>query len=221
MEMIDKPDEITYNNNRCFRFVLLLGRNGMRPQLTFRQYRSTDLAMLSLILALCEWLVVTAATRWFPDQLYTLSVTPVVTAIVMIRWGMFGFIPALLGGAVFCLASRAASWQYLIYMGGNLFALALVPVIRRAGWRTIRDSALYAMLYGLGCVLLMQLGRALIALCLGHGDAFILFFTTDVMSAVFCAVLMWITRRLDGVLEDQKHYLDRVARETEDGGNDT
>ena len=192
----------------------------MRPQLTFRQYRSTDLTMLSLILGLCEWLVVTAATRWFPDQLYTLSVTPVVTAIVMIRWGIYGFVPALVGGAVFCLASRAAPWQYLIYMGGNLLSLALLPAIRRAGWKTIRDNPVYTVLYGVCCTLLMQLGRALIALCLGHAGAFLLFFTTDVLSCVFCAVTMWIARRLDGVLEEQKHYLARVSRGTEDGGTE-
>ena len=68
--------------------------------------------------------------------------------------------------------------------------------------------------------LLMQLGRALIALCLGHGKAFLLFFTTDVLSCVFCAVAMWIARRLDGVLEEQKHYLARVSRGTEDGGTE-
>ena len=108
----------------------------MRPQLTFRQYRAMDLTMLSLILIFCEWLIVRASTRWFPNELYVLSVTPVVTAIVMIRWGVWGFVPALAGGAAFCM------------------------------------------------------------------------------------VTMWIARRLDGVLEDQKHYLHRVGRGTEDGGTD-
>ena len=190
----------------------------MRPQFTFRQYRAMDLALLSLILVFCEGLIVRASTRWFPGELYVLSVTPVVTAIVMIRWGVFGLVPALAGGAVFCLVSGAGPGEYLIYMGGNLLSLLLVPVIRKIGWQTIRDRASYAMLYGVGCTLLMQLGRALMALCLGHAEAFLLFFTTDVLSCVFCAVAMWIVRRLDGVLEDQKHYLARVGRGTEDGG---
>ncbi len=192
----------------------------MRPQLTFRQYRAMDLTMLSLILIFCEWLIVRASTRWFPNELYVLSVTPVVTAIVMIRWGVWGFVPALAGGAAFCMASGAAAAEYAIYMGGNLPALLLVPAIRRLGWQTIRDRASYSMLYGLCCTLLMQLGRALTALCLGHGGAFFLFFATDVLSCVFCMVTMWIARRLDGVLEDQKHYLHRVGRGTEDGGTD-
>ena len=192
----------------------------MRPQFTFRQYRATDLALLTLILCVCEGVIVRASTGWFADQPYTLSVTPAVTAIIMIRWGVFGLVPALAGGAVYCLVSGAAPVQYLIYMGGNLAALALVPVIRRLGWQTIRDRTMYTMLYGLCCTVLMQLGRALIALCVGHGGAFFLFFTTDVMSCVFCVVTMWIVRRLDGVLEDQAHYLNRVSRGTEDGGTD-
>ena len=179
-----------------------------------------DLAMLTLILVFCEWLIVRASTRWFPGELYVLSVTPVVTAIVMIRWGAFGLVPALAGGTAYCLASGAAAGEYVIYMGGNLLSLLLVPVIRKAGWQTIRDRASYSMLYGVSCALLMQLGRALIALCLGHGEAFLLFFTTDVLSCVFCAVTMWIARRLDGVLEEQKHYLARVSRGTEDGGTE-
>ena len=114
----------------------------------------------------------------------------------------------------------AAAGEYAIYMGGNLPALLLVPAIRRLGWQTIRDRASYSMLYGLCCTLLMQLGRALTALCLGHGGAFFLFFATDVLSCVFCMVTMWIARRLDGVLEEQKHYLARVSRGTEDGGTE-
>ena len=192
----------------------------MRPQFTFRQYRAMDLTMLTLILVFCEWLIVRASTRWFPGELYVLSVTPVVTAVVMIRWGAFAFVPALAGGAVYCLASGAAAQEYLIYMGGNLLALVLVPVLKKVGWKTVREKASYSMLYGVCCTLLMQLGRALIALCLGHTDAFLLFFTTDVLSCVFCAVTMWIARRLDGVLEEQKHYLARVSRGTEDGGTE-
>ena len=236
--MIDKKDIFNYNlnSNICWdkcpggagrsketrqRYVRCgPERSVMRPSLSFRQYRGMDVAMLSAILALCEGLIVLASTRWFPEQLYTLSVTPAVTAIVMIRWGPWGAVPALAGSFVYCLLSRAAGWQYLVYMAGSLLALALLPVIRRVGWKTIRDRASYAMLYGVCCAVMMQLGRALIALCLGHGQAFLLFFTTDVLTCVFCAVAMWIARRLDGVMEDQKHYLHRVSREMGDGGTE-
>ena len=40
------------------------------------------------------------------------------------------------------------------------------------------------------------------------------FFTTDSLSLLFTFVIIWIARKLDGVYEDQKHYLLRLhARE--------
>ena len=72
------------------------------------------------------------------------------------------------------------------------------------------------MLFGLLTALLMQLGRALIALLLGTAPALCAgFITTDVLSTLFAVLLVWIARRLDGMLEEQKHYLRRVAEEME------
>lgn len=42
------------------------------------------------------------------------------------------------------------------------------------------------------------------------------FFTTDSLSLLFTGVVVWIARRLDGVFENQKHYLLRI-HQTEDG----
>lgn len=194
----------------------------MRPTLSFRQYRAMDLTMLTLILVLCEGLIVVASTRWFPDQLYTLSLTAGVTAVVMIRWGYFGAVPAAAGAIVFCLLSRAAPWQYLVYAGGNQLALLLVPLVKKlGGWRKVRETAGRAVLYGLLSAVLMQLGRAGLALLFGKPpQACLLFITTDTLSGVISMLICWVARHLDGMLEDQKHYLDRVGRETEDGGRD-
>ena len=75
---------------------------------------------------------------------------------------------------------------------------------------------LLALLHGALAALLMQLGRALIALVLGYPLAACGgFVATDVLSTLFAALLIWIVRRLDGMLEEQKHYLTRVAEEME------
>ena len=50
-------------------------------------YRTMDLAMFAAMVVVFETLLVNAATRWFPGQPYTVSVTPAVTAIVLMRWG--------------------------------------------------------------------------------------------------------------------------------------
>lgn len=173
-----------------------------------------DVLMFAVLLCLCETLITLGATRWFPQEPYTLSITPAVTAIVMVRWGWLGAIPAVAGALVFCLASHAEAAQYLIYCVGNLAALGIVWFLRKGGWKRLHDQVLLALLYGLLTALLMQLGRALIAILLGNSLAACAgFIFTDVLSTLFAVLLVWITRRLDGMLEEQKHYLRRVEAE--------
>ena len=186
----------------------------MKQQISFRQYRAMDLTIFTALLCLCESLITLGATRWFTGELYTLSITPAVTAIVMVRWGGFAAIPAVLGAFVFCLVSGATLPQYVIYCVGNLASLVLTQVLCRNGWKRLHENVLFAMLYGLLTAVLMQLGRFLLALVMGNAlKVCVGFITTDVLSTVFAALIVWITRRLDGVLEEQKHYLNRVAEE--------
>nr|MBR4281962.1 hypothetical protein [Clostridia bacterium] len=188
----------------------------MKHQITFRQYRAMDLAMFTALLCVCETLITLGATRWFPQEPWTLSLTPAVTAVVMVRWGGFAAIPACLGAFVFCLASGATLSQYAIYCVGNLAALALTQFLYRFGWKRLHDQVLLAILHGLMTAMLMQLGRALVALALGTPLALCGgFFTTDVLSALFAALVVWMSRNLNGMLEEQKHYLRRIAEEME------
>ena len=188
----------------------------MKRQITLRQYRTMDLIIFAALLCICETLITLGATRWFPGEPWTLSLVPAVTAVVMVRWGGFAAIPAVLGAFVFCVASGATLPQFAIYCIGNLLAMALLPLVRGDGWERLHDQVLLAFLYGVLTALLMQLGRGLIALVMGNPLAVCLgFITTDVLSAVFSALLVWIMRKLDGMLEEQKHYLRRVAEEME------
>lgn len=186
----------------------------MKRQITLRQYRTMDLMVFTALLCICETLITLGATRWFPGEPYTLSLTPAVTAIVMVRWGGFAVIPAVLGAFVFCTVSGAALPQVVIYCIGNLAAMALLPLVRGNGWQRLHDQVLLALVYGVLTALLMQLGRGLVALALGTDPALCGgFLTTDALSGLFAALIVWITRRLDGMLEEQKHYLARVAEE--------
>ena len=188
----------------------------MKRQITFRQYRAMDLFLFTALLCVCETLITLAATRWFPEQLYTLCITPAVTAIVLVRWGPFAAVPAVLGSFAFCVASGATLSQYAIYCGGSLAAMALLAFTGGKHWQRLHDQVLLALLHGALAALLMQLGRALIALVLGYPLAACGgFIATDVLSILFAALLIWIVRRLDGMLEEQKHYLTRVAEEME------
>ncbi len=187
--------------------------------MSFERYRAMDLSAFALMLAISETLIVTAATRWFPDQLYTVSVTAAVTAIVLMRWGAAAAVHAVLGGAAYCLAARAEPGQYLIYCLGNLFSLGSLLLLRRLGGERIRNDSFLSVLFALCTLFLMQLGRAAAALAMGHDARGCLgFFTTDLLSALFTALIVWIARRLDGIFEDQKHYLLRLHETDAWGG---
>ena len=190
----------------------------MKHAISFKQYRAMDAGIFTALLCICESLIVLAATRWFPAQPYALSLTPAIVAIVMIRWGAFAALPAAAGALVYCLLSGAGAQHYVIYLFGNLAALSLLPFIRRVTWKRIHDNVLLCMLYGLMAALTMQFSRAAISLIFHRSFIAALgFITTDVLSALFSVLLCWMMRRLDGMLEDQEHYLIRIQKETDQG----
>ncbi|MBQ5977706.1 MAG: hypothetical protein IJL51_06190 [Oscillospiraceae bacterium] len=191
----------------------------MNRSFSFKQYRGIDLTLFALILCVSEMLIVNAARFWFADQLYTVSAVAAVTAIVLMRWGPWAAIHAVLGGLVFCLASRGSARQMLIYCAGNLLSLVALLPLRLLGSERIRKDGFLSVCFGLLVLLLMQLGRAVTALVLGTGfSACLGFFTTDALSLLFTGVIIWIARRLDGIFENQKHYLLRIHKEEEKGG---
>lgn len=193
----------------------------LNRQMTVGQYRAMDLTLFAAMLAVFENVLVLAATRWFPNEPYTVSVAPAVTAIVLMRWGPWAALHALLGGAVFCLASGAGPGHYAIYCLGNLLSLLMLLPIRRFTAEGIRQSAGKSLALGGGVCLTMQLGRAIMAVILGAKPVMAAgFFTTDAITLLFTLVLVWIARRLDGIFEDQRHYLLRVHRQEEGEDHD-
>ena len=115
---------------------------------------------------------------------------------------------------MFCLFSGATPEQYVIYCGGNLLSVAAVALLKALGKERVRTGHL-SLVFPLLVQALMQAGRAAMALLLGAGPGSVVgFFTTDSLSLLFTFVIIWIARKLDGVYEDQKHYLLRLhARE--------
>ena len=180
------------------------------------RYRAIDLTLFAVILCVFESVLVKASTRWFPHEPYTVTITAAITAIVMMRWGPWAAIHALLGGIAFCFSSGAAPRQYLIYCGGNLFSLLALQLKKRLGEEAIRTDALKTLLFGFCIVVLMETGRVLLSLLTGAAlSAALGFFTTDAVTVLFTLVIVWIVRRLDGVWEDQRHYLLRLREEQE------
>ena len=190
---------------------LIAGGNTVQIRRTADQYRAIDLSLFALILMAFETVIVRAATGWFPAEAWMVSVVPAVTAIVMVRWGPWCAIHAVLGGVVSVLAMKGTGTQFLIYGIGNLGALAVLPLLRRWGWEALHRNVLMNFLFGILTVLAMQAGRAVIGLAAGvAAEGLLLFVTTDSITYIFTLVILWIAARLDGILEDQKHYLARI-----------
>ncbi len=189
----------------------------MKNQLTFEQYRGIDLFLFALMFAVFEFIIVRVAIGgFFRDQAFTVSLAAAITSIVYMRWGWWGGIHAALSGLLFCLYYGGRAEQYAIYVIGNLFSLAAVPVLLKVGKEKIRTGKFASLLFPLAVILLMQGGRVLTAAVLGTPFLKALgFFTTDSLSILFTLVIVWIARRLDGIYEDQKHYLLRIQEETE------
>jgi len=187
-----------------------------KPSKALRRYRAIDLSLWCFLLILFESVIILASTRMFPSQPYTVSLVPAFIAIVMVRWGIFAAFPCVLGGLVFCVLQGASPAQFPIYCLGNLLALAALPLRNRfLKDRGVFEDALHALLFALVICLLAQCGRALVSLCLGTAPALALgFVTTESVTDLFTLVIIWVCRRLDGVLEDQPHYLARLDRES-------
>ena len=189
----------------------------MNRRMTVKQYRTLDLFLFAVMLIVSETLIVNAAIRWYPDQLYTVSVSAAVTAIVMMRWGPWAAIHAVLGGVVYCLAAGGTPQQLVIYCIGNLLGLLSLLLIRMFGKERICGNPLLVLLFALCTQLFMQVGRACVSCINGASfEAGLHFITTDALSELFTMVIIWIASRLDGVFEDQISYLLRVQKESEE-----
>lgn len=188
----------------------------MGPHLTVEQYRSLDLFFLAAITFISELLITLAASRWYPDQLYTVSATAAITAIVIMRWKGYAAIQALVGALATCIVLGAAPGQWLIYCLGNLFSLGALVFLKVVGEKKIRGNVAWTLFFGAFTLLMMQTGRALMALLLGGTiRESIAFYVTDSLSYVFTAVILWIAGRLDGIFEDQREYLVRLHAQME------
>ena len=194
----------------------------MKRQLSLQEYRAIDLTLFAVMLALFEFLIV----RFTTTSLYTVSLAAVITAIVYMRWGWWGAIHAALAGVLFCFYYSGVApadqpvrlEQYIIYTVGNLFSLAAVPLLKKQGEERVRGSVSRSLLFALSVILLMQGGRAVVALLLRVAttlEGALGYFTADALSILFTLVVTWIIRRLDGVFEEQRHYLTRVQQERE------
>lgn len=193
----------------------------MNRQISFQQYRSIDLTIMAVLLAVSQFVIFLASSVLYPEQLYVVSPVAVMVALVMMRWNGYAAVHALLGGVLFTALSGGTWQHFVIYGGGNLFSLLALLMLKFFGKERIRKEAVLAVVFALCTQALMWLGRAGLAFVLGFEPAACLgFITTDVLSGLFTAVIIWVVRRIEGLFEDQKHYLLRLESERQVEGRE-
>lgn len=187
----------------------------MNRQISLSQYRAIDLSILTGLMAASQLAIHLAVNFWRADDTgYIVSPVAAVVALVMMRWSLWAAISACLGGVVLTLLSGGSAQQMLIYSAGNLLSMMALVYLKLLGKERVRGNAVLTLIFAALVQLLMQLGRAAVAFLLGNPlPACWDFITTDAMSILFTLVIIWIVRRVEGLFEDQKHYLLRVQQE--------
>ena len=182
--------------------------------LTFKQYRTANIILMTLIFVIAESAVTLGANLWFRELPYVLSLAVLFVSLEMMRWHGYAAVAAVASGLAFCAASGAAPAQYLIYCVGNLFMLFGLFFLKKVGREKVRESSLLSIGYVLIVFLLAQLGRWILSLFFGADLRMLVqFIATDALSALFAVIAVLIVRNIEGVFEDQKTYLLRLEAE--------
>lgn len=193
----------------------------MNRQITFQQYRSIDLTILAVMLAISQFVIYLASSFWFPEQLYVVSPVAAIVALVMMRWNAYAAIHAVLGGVLYALLAGGTARHFLIYGGGNLLSVLAVLMLKGFGKEKVRRDGFLSGAFGLCTQALMWLGRAGLAYLLGFEPAACIgFITTDILSGLFTLAIVWVIRRIEGLFEDQKNYLLRLESERQVEGRE-
>lgn len=196
----------------------------MKQQISLQQYRGIDLAILGVVMAISQIAIHAAVSIWFESKihmLYVVSPVAIMVTLVMMRWGPWAAIHAVAGGLLFAYLSGGTWQHFVIYGAGNVLSLLALISFKIFTKEKTRLSALGTIGFAACVQALMLLGRAGAAALLGFTFGECLgFITTDTLSILFTVCIAWGIRRIDGLFEDQIHYLLRVQREQSTKGGE-
>lgn len=193
-------------------------KNGSRL-ISLRQYRLTDLFLFAVILAVFELIIHFAYKAYNGD--FTFSPLVPIVLLVMMRWGWVSVFYALGDGLLYCLLNGGTEgfepYYYAIYIIGNAFIMLLLLMTKFMGKQKIADKWYFSALFAVSGWLAVCIGRTLVAMVCGIDFlSAALSQLADVFSLGIGVVLILVLRRLDGMFEDQKHYLLRLDKEKKD-----
>ena len=188
--------------------------------ISFRQYKYTDLFFFALVLGLSELLVFCSFKFWFANTVdkYFINFMLAISLTVIMRWGWVGGLYAVVDGVVLC-AIQGGSWQsYLSYIIGTACIFLVLLLTKFVGKEKIRGKWYLTLAYILVGWVSVNFGITCMSAILGENflSALATSFGFGVYGALPLAAaiaVIMILRRLNGMFEDQKHYLIRQDEE--------
>ena len=190
-------------------------KNGSRL-ISFKQYCLTDLFLFAVILVAFELILHFAGVAYGG----TFSVSPLIpiTLLVIMRWGWQGAFFAVGDGLLVCLLNLKtegfAPYLFAVYIIGNSFIMLVLLMTRFMGKEKIRGKWYFSVLFALSGWVAVVIGRVLVFVCFGQDFvAALVGQLIDLLSPVIAVLLILVMRRLDGMFEDQRHFLLRMDKE--------
>ena len=193
-------------------------KNGSRL-ISLRQYRLTDLFLFAGILIAFDLLAHFTPRLFGSAAFFTFTLTVPIVLMVMIRWGWPCVLFAVGDGLFMSALNNTYSWQsYLCYsLGFAAITLLLIP-LKFIGKQKITGKWYFSVLFVVCAWLIMNFALTCFEAICGNDFAGMLVFNiglnaTGMLSLAIGIVVILVVRRLDGMFEDQKHYLIRKDNE--------
>ena len=192
--------------------------------ISYNQYKLVDLMLFMVIMAALEAVNVLAIKQWFADlvMLFSISLMFTVSLTVLVRWNFFAAIFTVSHGLIYCglisIFDPVSFDTYIIYAVGNSFLLITWFLFKLIPKEKLFSKWYLTLIYPAVAFILVAIGRTLVAVCFGYGfvDSLAGYVMPESLNIAFAAIALLILRRFDGMLEDQKTYLKRVAREKDE-----
>ncbi|MDE7329643.1 MAG: hypothetical protein K2N30_00900 [Clostridia bacterium] len=195
-------------------------------RISYNQYKFVDIFLFLVLMCVCETVNVFAVKQWFPDMFFSVSLMFTVSLIVLVRWNFLSAIFPVVSAVLYCLLLQCLPGEdgitystYIIYIVGNSFVLLSWFLFKFIPKEKLFSKWYLTLIYPLVAFVLVIFGRTLTATCF-EPDKFLDYLGSyvfaDSLNIVFAIIALLILRRFDGMLEDQKSYLKRVAVEAEE-----
>lgn len=190
-------------------------KNGSRL-ISYQQYRTTDLFLFAVLLVIFDLLSHYTPKLFSGSALFSFALTLPITLLVMMRWGWYSVFFAVGDGLLLSALNNPGLWQsYVSYAAGNAFMMLLLLMTKFMGKERIAGKWYFSALFVFAGWCAENLGITVVQTILGYNflSSFLINFgmnMTGLLSLAMGLVIILVLRQLDGMFEDQKHYLLRM-----------